>query len=109
MKTHLYIPILGGLALVAGCASTLPPTELVNARAAYTRASTGETAQLNPADLHVAKQTLDDAERSFAEDGASQKTKDAAYTAERREPAPSRRPARRGRSRRKRAQIRRRR
>jgi outer membrane protein OmpA-like peptidoglycan-associated protein len=84
MKTFMTIGILGSLGLVAGCSSALPPNELVNARAAYARASTGTTAQLDPADLHVAKETLDRAERSFAADGPSQKTKDAAYTAERR-------------------------
>lgn len=85
MKTFLSIGILGTLALAgAGCSSALPPSELVNARAAYARASRGPAAQLDPADLHVAKESLDQAERSFADDGASQKTKDAAYTAERR-------------------------
>lgn len=87
MKTHLSLPILGMLGafgLLAGCASAQPPAELVNARAAYTRASTGPAAQLTPADLHTAKQTLDEAEKSFADDGASEKTKNAAYTAERR-------------------------
>lgn len=83
MKTFLSMGVVTALFL-AGCATTQPPAELVNARAAYVRANTGTTAQLNPADLHVAKQTLDEAERAFAEDGASQQTKDAAYTAERR-------------------------
>ena len=84
MKTHLSFGILGALALLAGCATTQPPSELINARAAYSRASTGPAAQLNPADLHTAKQTLDEAERSFAQDGAGEKTRNAAYTAERR-------------------------
>jgi len=83
MKTLLTIGILGA-AILSGCATTQPPAELIDARAAYQRASVGTTAQLNPADLHVAKETLDQAERAFADDGASQKTKDAAYTAERR-------------------------
>lgn len=84
MKTHFYFGLCGGLVMVAGCAAAQPPPELFDARAAYTRASTGPAAQLNPADLHVAKATLDEAERAFADDGASQKTKDLAYTAERR-------------------------
>jgi outer membrane protein OmpA-like peptidoglycan-associated protein len=66
---------------VAGCASTVP-TELVSARSAYDRASRGPTAKLNPAGLHAAKQTLDVAEHSFAEDGDSQETKDLAYNAD---------------------------
>jgi outer membrane protein OmpA-like peptidoglycan-associated protein len=84
MKTLVTIGVLGALLLAGGCATTQPPAELVNARAAYARASQGTTGQLDPADLHVAKETLDAAERSFAEDGVSQKTKDVAYTAERR-------------------------
>jgi outer membrane protein OmpA-like peptidoglycan-associated protein len=75
---------VGVLAAVAGCGSQQPPRELVNARAAYARANNGPAAQLDPADLHVAKQTLDQAERSFADDGASNKTRSLAYTAERR-------------------------
>lgn len=84
MKQHLILGTLAAFGLLAGCASTTPPSELVNARAAYTRASTGPAAQLSPADLHTAKQTLDEAEKSFADDGASEKTKNASYTAERR-------------------------
>lgn len=84
MKTHRIIGVVGALGMVAGCATTQPPSELVNAREAYARARGGQAAQLDPADLHVAKQTLDEAEKSFADDGASQRTKDAAYTAERR-------------------------
>jgi outer membrane protein OmpA-like peptidoglycan-associated protein len=66
---------------VAGCAATMAPQELVNARSAYNRAATGPTQQLNPADLHVAKDQLAVAEASFAEDGDTQQTRDAAYLA----------------------------
>lgn len=83
MRIHT-VSILAGALAIAACSSPQPPPELVDARAAYQRASTGRAAQLNPADLHVARETLDIAEKSFAEDGASQKTKDAAYTAQRR-------------------------
>jgi len=83
VKTYLSIGLLGTLAL-GGCASAQPPSELIDARAAYQRASTGPAAQLSPADLHVARQTLDEAERSFKDDGPSEKTRDAAYTADRR-------------------------
>jgi outer membrane protein OmpA-like peptidoglycan-associated protein len=83
MKT-LTLSSLGALVLFAvGCGSTVPP-ELVSARSAYDRASKGPSAQLNPAGLHSAKETLDAAEHSFADDGDSQDTKDLAYTAERR-------------------------
>lgn len=67
--------------LVAGCGSTLPPKELVDARAAYQAASRGPAAQQSPAELHVAKQSLDQAERSFNDDGDSPQTKDYAYIA----------------------------
>lgn len=84
MKTHRYVGVFSILSLAAGCASAQPPAELVDARAAYQRASAGSTAQLNPADLHVAKQTLDKAEKSFSDDGDSPQTKDFAYVAGRR-------------------------
>lgn len=72
---------LVALALLVGCGSTLPPKELVDARAAYQSAAKGPAAQQSPAELHVAKQALDQAERSFNEDGDSPTTKDYAYIA----------------------------
>lgn len=84
MKNHRILGTLAAFGLLAGCATAPPPVELINARAAYQRASTGPAAQLDPADLHTAKETLDVAETSFANDGASEKTRNAAYTAERR-------------------------
>jgi len=65
----------------AGCGSTLPPKELVDARAAYQSAAKGPAAQQSPAELHVAKQALDVAERSFNDDGDSAATKDFSYIA----------------------------
>ena len=74
---------LGSLALIfiAGCGATLPPKELVDARAQYQTASKGPAAQQSPAELHVAKQSLDVAERSFSDDGDSPTTKDLSYIA----------------------------
>ncbi len=72
---------LVALTLVVGCGSTLPPKELVDARAAYQAAAKGPAAQQSPAELHVAKQALDQAERSFNEDGDSPPTKDFSYIA----------------------------
>ena len=69
------------LAFAVGCGSTLPPKELVDARAAYQSAAKGPAAQQSPAELHVAKQALDQAERSFNDDGDSAQTKDFAYIA----------------------------
>lgn len=51
------------MALIA-CAHT-PPAELVDARAAYQRAAEGPSKQYTPAELHVAKNSLLAAERSF--------------------------------------------
>jgi outer membrane protein OmpA-like peptidoglycan-associated protein len=72
---------IASLALLVGCGSTLPPKELVDARAAYQSASKGPAGQQSPAELHVAKQSLDQAERSFNDDGDSPQTKDFAYIA----------------------------
>lgn len=75
-KISLLLPLLA-----VACGSTLPPKELVDARAAYQGAATGPAAQQTPAELHVAKQALDQAERSFAEEGDEPPTKDYAYIA----------------------------
>jgi outer membrane protein OmpA-like peptidoglycan-associated protein len=83
MKTTTMGALGTVLLFAMGCGSTVPP-ELVSARTAYDRASRGPAGQLDPAGLHSAKETLDAAERSYADDGESQDTKDLAYTAERR-------------------------
>jgi len=76
------IGVLGAALVVTACA-TVTPVELINARTAYARASTGPAAQLKPAELHKAKGALDAAEASFVEEKGSQKTIDLAYIAER--------------------------
>lgn len=82
MKTgYFLIPILCA-AFIAGCA-TVPPSELVNARAAYQQASESEAKQLVPAELHKAQEALKLAEQSFEKDPKSQQTKDLAYVAQR--------------------------
>jgi outer membrane protein OmpA-like peptidoglycan-associated protein len=68
----------------AGCAASIPPPELVNAHAVYERASHGPTAQVDPTDLHTAKESLDLAQQSFDRDGDTLDTRDLGYTAERR-------------------------
>jgi outer membrane protein OmpA-like peptidoglycan-associated protein len=68
-----------GLMLV-GCAGS-PPKELADARAAYNRAASGPAAEVNPAQLHVAKQTLVLAEQTFEDEGESFRAKDRAYVA----------------------------
>jgi outer membrane protein OmpA-like peptidoglycan-associated protein len=74
----------GLLFAFAGCATATVPQDLVTARTAYDRASHGPAAQLDPADLHLAKETLDTAEKSFVDNGDTQDTRDLAYTADRR-------------------------
>jgi outer membrane protein OmpA-like peptidoglycan-associated protein len=84
MKTTIKLGIAILAAAAAGCGTTNPPSELVDARAAYTRASAGPAAQESPADLHTAKQALDAAERQFKDEGDEQGTKDTSYIALRR-------------------------
>lgn len=74
---------IGALSVLTACASTKPPSELQDARTAMANANQNQTARLDPADLHVAQETLNRAEASFNEDGANERTQDLAYTAER--------------------------
>lgn len=76
-----HLVVLTAATGIIGCASALPPQELVNARSAYDRADSGPAAQLNPADLHSAKTQLDVAEAKFREDGNTQEARDQAYLA----------------------------
>ena len=84
MKTIRSIGLLIALSSavgIVGCATTMPPQDLVNARSAYQRASKGPAQQFDPADMHAAKQQLDVAEASFTEDGDTQDTRDQSYLA----------------------------
>ena len=81
VRTTLSLVSLSVLTAAVGCGSTLPPKELVDARAAYQSASKGPAAQQSPTDLHVAKQSLDKAEQSFNDDGDTPETKDYSYIA----------------------------
>jgi outer membrane protein OmpA-like peptidoglycan-associated protein len=65
------------------CASGIPPQDLVTARGNYERASKGPAAELDPADVHAAREQLDVAEAAFAKDGDTQATRDQAYVAAR--------------------------
>ena len=67
--------------LVAACGSPPAPKELTEARAAYAKAAGGPTNQTNPAQVHVAKEALDNAEKAFDDDPTAQETKDKAYVA----------------------------
>lgn len=69
------------LSLSASCATVAPPAELLDARAAYDRASHGRAAELKPDGLLSAKQQLDRAENLFSRDADTSEIKDAAYIA----------------------------
>lgn len=68
----------------AGCATSQPPKELVDAREAYARSEHGKAREYNPAALHEAKVELDKAEAAFDSDPDSDATRDEAYIALRR-------------------------
>ncbi len=71
-------------ALCASCATTAPPQELLEARAAYGTATSGSSRTLAPVELDNARLALSEAESSFLQDGDSSVTRDLAYIAERR-------------------------
>jgi outer membrane protein OmpA-like peptidoglycan-associated protein len=77
LTTLCGLPILAMFA----CATALPPQELVDARTAYQHAQVGPAAKLMPAELHVARESLDVAEQSFADSPKSQDAVDNAYIA----------------------------
>lgn len=84
MKYIQWITV-AGVAVLSGCASApVAPRELVEARAAFTRASQGAAGRLAMVDLHNAQGDLDRAERSFTEDPGSDVTRDLSYVALRR-------------------------
>jgi outer membrane protein OmpA-like peptidoglycan-associated protein len=69
-----------GAAAIAGCASTTP-RELMDARYAYKRASTGPAAEHTPNALEDARLALEAANRSFEKEGDSEHTRTLAYVA----------------------------
>jgi outer membrane protein OmpA-like peptidoglycan-associated protein len=83
MKTHNILLIIACAGLFVACAAAVP-RELVDARAAYQRASAGPAAQVAQAQLHVANQALAKAEQSFQDNSDSYQTRDLAYVAQRR-------------------------
>lgn len=69
------------VALFAGCASAPPPRQLIDARAAYNEARLGKAAELAPAELHMAKMSLNSAEQAFQDDPESAETYTLSYVA----------------------------
>jgi outer membrane protein OmpA-like peptidoglycan-associated protein len=75
------LPLLLAGSPLLGCATAQPPKELIDARAAFTQAEAGYAKDLSPVSLHDAKTSLDNAEKTFVDDGDSPMTRDAAYIA----------------------------
>ena len=69
------------LCALFACATAQPPKELVQAREAYHHAEAGPASQLVPAELHVARESLDIAERSYDHSPGSQDAIDNSYIA----------------------------
>jgi outer membrane protein OmpA-like peptidoglycan-associated protein len=67
--------------VLAACASSPPPRQLLDARAAYNRARIGKAAQHTPADLHTAKVALTAAEKAYEDDAESPETFALSYVA----------------------------
>jgi outer membrane protein OmpA-like peptidoglycan-associated protein len=83
MKPMIYFISIVFAGLIFGCSASLPPSELIDARAAFQQASNGQAAQLEPAELHKAQIALDQAEVSFQNHHDSYRTRDLAYIADR--------------------------
>ncbi|HEX5749446.1 MAG TPA: OmpA family protein [Archangium sp.] len=69
-----------GATVFAGCAASTP-RELLDARYAYQRASTGPAAQYSPDALVEAREALNEANRSFERERDSENTRTLAYVA----------------------------
>ncbi|MBF5044809.1 OmpA family protein [Aggregicoccus sp. 17bor-14] len=69
-----------GAAALAGCAGGMP-RELLDARYAFQRASTGPAAQYSPAYLAQAREALDAANRSYEKSKDSEQTRTLSYVA----------------------------
>jgi hypothetical protein len=81
MKPITYLIIVVCSGLLAGCAATMPPMELLDARQAFARASAGQAAQLAPAEVQRAYEALAIAEKSFQDEPGSNRTRDLAILA----------------------------
>jgi outer membrane protein OmpA-like peptidoglycan-associated protein len=64
-----------------GCGSAPPPRQLIDARAAYNEARLGKAAELAPAELHMARVSLNAAEQAFQDDPESAETYTLSYVA----------------------------
>ena len=83
MKLVRALVVIACAGLLVGCAASIPPQELIDARQAYMHATVGLAAELVPAELYRAREALAAAERSFQDDPTSTRARDLAYVAER--------------------------
>jgi outer membrane protein OmpA-like peptidoglycan-associated protein len=82
VQSMTRVALAGALCIVsAACGTARPPQDLLDARSAYTHAEQAPTSKLKPAELHVAKESLEVAEKKFMDDGPTQETADLAYVA----------------------------
>src|ERR1700722_20010499 len=81
MKISIIALLTSTSALVFACSPLPIPKDVMDARAAYEGAANGPAAQLDPAQLHVAREDLAAAERSFSVEGDSYRTRALAYIA----------------------------
>lgn len=84
MKYKVSIGASLGALLLHACASSRPPDTLIEAREAYSQAEHGAALQYDPAALHDAKQSLQNAEAMYDDGADTTKVEDAAYVAMRR-------------------------
>src|SRR5512140_2819653 len=80
LRTFVPLAFAG---LFFGCAASIPPAELIDARLAYQHAAVGPAAELMPAELSDAREPLAEAEGSFLTDPGSTRTRNLADVAER--------------------------
>jgi len=81
MKNFLTAPIAAFALLATACATTPPPRELLEARAAYEQARTSPASEFALVDLHAARQRLDRAEAAYNDEPAAPETRDLSYVA----------------------------
>lgn len=81
MSRYPLISVVALTLATAGCAASVPPPELVDARAAYRRAESGPAPAATPRDMDTATKQLQAAEDSFEQNGDTPETRDRAYLA----------------------------
>jgi outer membrane protein OmpA-like peptidoglycan-associated protein len=80
MSRASWTSLIGASLVAAACAGA-PPSNLVDARTAYQRASEGPARELAPDQLHAAETFLKTAERTYEDEGDSPTMRDRAYVA----------------------------